>query len=224
MMTLTKASPGVLLRCSRFTIARLRAHGDATRKLIDVIKPAHDGLKSTQAAFMDADDHRIDMQADFDECDLRAREECTNVQLAAIMVVERDFQSPLYTELFPTGLTGLKQMSGEDLRADLPRMIAVLKSLPPTHPLAPHFKMMQAVEHAWVKPAEMLAAAQTRRALADGALGKAKQAWLDAYDALAGALQLEFPRKRSFVSSFFPASRSKKKSVTPPAPVASKAA
>src|SRR4051812_16615825 len=65
-------SAGLMLRKSRYTMARLAAHGE--RKLGEEVAAAHGKLAEQNAAFNHADDHRIDVQAGFDEVEMIAHE------------------------------------------------------------------------------------------------------------------------------------------------------
>jgi hypothetical protein len=219
-MHLTESTAvGTLLRASRYTLARLRARSE-TRKLILDLKPVHTALKSAQLALADAEDHRIDMRADFDEAAEQGRAAVTELQMAATLAVKRDFSDALYRKLFPGGLTTLKLSGNEGIRTDLPRIIEVIKSLPASHPLAAQLRPLQAAEQGWIKPAHALAAAETAQQVAEGAVVVAKQAWLDAWDGLHGSLRKQFPRQRAMVSSFFPGTRTARKAATGPTPQA----
>jgi len=180
-------------------------------KLILMLKPAQEKLKAAQKAWNDADDAVIDAQADYDQAVYLVLTALGRLQLETMVVVGRDFENALFRTLFPQGLTGLKKKKGNELREELMRIISVLRSLAQSHPLVEHLKSLVELEKAWAAPTRMLEEAKVKRAAAESTMRGAREKWMDAYDALAGALRQEFPRNRGFVNAFFPPVRAEKK-------------
>ena len=136
------------------------------------------------------------------------------LQFGALAWVKHDYQDPDYLSIFPAGVPQL-QGGAARVREEAPRVLHALKALSAGHPLAPFARELAELQRAWERPAQGLKDAELALQAAQRRLRKSKDAWLDAYDALAGSLRAAFPRNRGLVSSFFPQARRREK----PAPV-----
>lgn len=216
----SKSTPnGRMVRGSRHTLARMRANPQA-KKHLGELEPQHKALKAAQLAWNDADDAVVDADAEVLEVDFLAKEQLTDLQLDLTSYVKRDYADPLYRALLPKGLTDLKRTKRADLRDEVARVVAILGDLAKDHPLFKHGVILGKTFKAWEEPLKTLARAETNRLKADNAILAARNAWLLAYDGLAGTLRKEFPRRKVFVDSFFYdfGGKSKAKAVAPVEP------
>lgn len=212
------ASTGSFLKKSTYTRARLSANPQA-KKLVALLDPQHRRLKKSQSVVNDAEDDEIMKEADVDEVAGQAGAALGALNLDLTSFVSRDYKDPLFKHVFPAGLAGLRELSAASLQPEVVRICAILKSLGPSHKLAPHAKVLAGIELAWRKPFEAHAEATNAVILAQGTHAQDRKDWLDAYAAVYGALQQLFPRRDSFIEGFFRREHAAKVAKKSPAPV-----
>ncbi len=196
------AGAGRRLKCSRFSMSRLRANKKA-KALLPQIKPQHDALKAAQLAANEAEDAELDARGPVAEVDAQAHEVMTDMQFVVAKVVNKKFDHPLYKAVYPKGLSGIKKLGNSELRAECKRIRGVLAAQPKDSPLLPFVAQLDALDTEWVAPVAAHDKTVAAGALANTRLETAKHDWYLAYDALAGALRNLFPGRRAFVDSFF---------------------
>ena len=196
------ASSGSLLQKSTYTRARLAAN-PKTKKLVPLLDPAHKTLKQTQSTLNDAEDDLLMAEAAVDNVAAQIEDAIAAVNLDVTALIKRDYDDPLFKQLFPKGLAALRDLTTSALHEEVSRIAAFLKSLPAAHPLAKHAKTLLALEAEWKKPVAAFDEAKGAVNLATGARDQARHDWLDAYDSVFGALRQAFPRRVTFIDGFF---------------------
>ena len=210
-----KVLAGTMLRISRRIMALLGAR-KGTQKFAAPMKVAHNGVKTAQSAFVDAQDAAIDADAIVSAVLFDSHEEVTDLELDLFSEVRKDRDAPRYQLFFSTSMTDVKTKNAVDFHVWLGDTAVRLKALPATDALRKkHEKLVDGLLVEWKKPLADQHAADLVEEAAALKLATAQAAWSNAYVALHGALQNAFPARKAFVESFFASDR---KSSTKAAP------